>query len=74
MSTNKRAFKVGQVVKFEDQEVTIVKRFKGGSTGRTNYHWHTVPTGIIHRPCTYLLSNGYRVRGSILRKYNPKTY
>lgn len=63
-------FKVGQEVTYLGEKFIIVQKIKGSSTGR--YKGWMGCGGIYSRPCTYLLSNGSRVRGSTLVKNGSK--
>lgn len=60
-------FKVGDKVLYNEMEVEITEKFKGGKTSKVEMFCGFV-TGIKHKPPTYMLSNGMRVRGDKIKK------
>lgn len=67
---NNRAFKVGQPIMYGGESVVILKVFNGGTNNKICYHNGIVPVGVHHKPCTYLLSSGQRVKGKTLKTKN----
>jgi hypothetical protein len=59
---------IGQEVLFNGEQVTILEVIKGSKTNKPNMQSGMVFTGYASKPCTYLLSNGFRVRGDKLTK------
>lgn len=66
------AFKVGDEVIFQGENVSILERIKGSKTNKINMQSGVMPTGYKSKPCTYVLSNGSRVRGDKLKKNKLK--
>ena len=60
------AFKKGQTVLFGKEKLEIQDKFKGNISKIGNYQGGIL-TGQKSNPCTYLLSNGFTVRGDKLK-------
>jgi hypothetical protein len=66
------AYKVGYSTKIKGETVSIIEKIKGGKTNNPNYQSGVLFCGFKSNPCTYLLSNGMRVRGSTLNQIESK--
>ena len=63
------AYKIGMEILFNKEKVTIVGKEKGGKTTEPVVKGGVVD-GYKSNPCLYILSNGFKVRGTTIKKHN----